>query len=100
MQPRPEYQGAQYKAAGKLEGKVALVTGGDSGIGRSVSYLFAREGADVAIVCLEEEHPDALAIRDEIRKLGRRVLMIHGDVSRLRSSARAPSGRRSRRSAR
>jgi NAD(P)-dependent dehydrogenase (short-subunit alcohol dehydrogenase family) len=81
MQPRPEYHGGTYKPAGKLEGKVAIVTGGDSGIGRSVSYLFAREGADIAIVYLEEEHADALTIRDEVRKLGRRVLMIHGDVS-------------------
>jgi NAD(P)-dependent dehydrogenase (short-subunit alcohol dehydrogenase family) len=89
MRPRPDYQGAQYRAAGKLEGKVALVTGGDSGIGRSVSYLYAREGADVAIACLKEEHPDALAIRDEIRKLGRRVLMIHGDVSDPEFCARA-----------
>jgi NAD(P)-dependent dehydrogenase (short-subunit alcohol dehydrogenase family) len=80
MIPKPEFRGEQYKAAGKLEGKVALVTGGDSGIGRSVAYLFAREGADVALVYLEEEQPDALKVRDEIRKLGRRALMIHGDV--------------------
>ena len=81
MVPKPQYRGEKYQAAGKLEGKVAIVTGGDSGIGRAVSYLYAREGADVAIVYLEEEHPDALEVRDEIEKLGRRVLMIHGDVS-------------------
>jgi NAD(P)-dependent dehydrogenase (short-subunit alcohol dehydrogenase family) len=89
MEPQPQFEGANYKSAGKLEGKVAIVTGGDSGIGRSVAYLFAREGADVAIVCLEEEHPDALLIRDEIRKLGRRVLMIHGDVSQSKFCSRA-----------
>ena len=81
MTPKPEYHGRNYRPAGKLQGRVAIVTGGDSGIGRSVAYLFAREGADVAIVYLEEEHPDAMEVRDEIRKLGRRVLMIHGDVS-------------------
>jgi NAD(P)-dependent dehydrogenase (short-subunit alcohol dehydrogenase family) len=89
MKPQPDYHGAQYKAAGKLEGKVAIVTGGDSGIGRSVAYLFAREGADIAILCLEEEQPDARAIGNEIRKLGRRVLMIYGDVSDPEVCARA-----------
>jgi NAD(P)-dependent dehydrogenase (short-subunit alcohol dehydrogenase family) len=89
MVPKPQFHGAKYKPAGKLEGKVAIVTGGDSGIGRSVSYLFAREGADVAIVYLQEEQPDALTLREEIRKLGRRVLMIHGDVTDSEFCARA-----------
>jgi NAD(P)-dependent dehydrogenase (short-subunit alcohol dehydrogenase family) len=80
MTPRPEYKGRNYLPAGKLEGKVAIVTGGDSGIGRSVAYLFAREGADVAIVYLEEEQADARELRDEIRKLGRRAQLIPGDV--------------------
>ena len=80
MTPRPEYKGKNYLPAGKLEGKVAIVTGGDSGIGRSVAYLFAREGADVALVYLEEEQADARELRDEIRKLGRRALLIPGDV--------------------
>src|SRR5690242_17715058 len=58
LEPKPRYEGARYKAAGKLQGKVALVTGGDSGIGRAVAVLYAREGADVAIVHLPAEHGD------------------------------------------
>src|SRR3712207_631415 len=57
--PRPEYQAPLYRASGKLENKVALITGGDSGIGRAVAVLYAREGADVAIVYLKEEQSDA-----------------------------------------
>jgi NAD(P)-dependent dehydrogenase (short-subunit alcohol dehydrogenase family) len=81
MTPRPQFRGKRYRPAGKLIDKVALVTGGDSGIGRAVAYLFAREGADVAIVYLEDEQADAVELRDEIHKLGQRALLIPGDVS-------------------
>src|SRR5690606_1131889 len=59
LDPRPQFAGLEYKPAGKLEGKVALISGGDSGIGRAVGYLYAREGANVAFTHLREEHPDA-----------------------------------------
>jgi len=59
IRPKPRFEANDYKAAGKLAGKVALITGGDSGIGRAVSVLYAREGADVAIVYLPEEEGDA-----------------------------------------
>src|SRR5204863_4863719 len=63
MTPRPRYRAPRYKAAGKLEGKAALVTGGDSGIGRAVAVLYAREGADVAITALPAERADAAETR-------------------------------------
>jgi len=79
MDPRPEYIKANYKAAGKLEGKVALITGGDSGIGRAVAVHYAREGADVAIVYLEED-VDATETQKLIEAEGRKCLLIRGDV--------------------
>ena len=81
LEPRPRYQGRLYQAAGKLEGKRALITGGDSGIGRSVAVLYAREGADVAIVYLPEEQRDAEETRDAVESHGRTCLLIPGDVS-------------------
>ncbi len=80
MDPQPRWRGESYRPANKLEGRVALITGGDSGIGRSVAYFFAREGADVAIVCLPEENEDAESIRDAIEQLGRRCLICYGDL--------------------
>lgn len=79
MDPRPQFQAPSYKPAGKLAGIVAIVTGGDSGIGRAVSLLYAREGADVAIVYLNE-HDDAGDIKSLIEQLGRKCLLIPGDV--------------------
>jgi NAD(P)-dependent dehydrogenase (short-subunit alcohol dehydrogenase family) len=81
IQPRPVYKGHAYKPAGKLEDKVALITGGDSGIGRSVAVLFAREGADVAIVYLPQEQRDADETRSAVEEAGRECLLIPGDVT-------------------
>jgi NAD(P)-dependent dehydrogenase (short-subunit alcohol dehydrogenase family) len=81
MRPRPRYHAPRYRGSGKLEGKTALVTGGDSGIGRAVAVLFAREGADVAIVYLPEEQSDAEETRRAVEGEGRKALLIPGDVS-------------------
>ncbi|QUE78052.1 SDR family oxidoreductase [Stutzerimonas stutzeri] len=80
MNPRPEFRGEDYKAAGKLQGKVAIITGGDSGIGRSVAVLFAREGADVAILYLDQ-HQDADQTRKVVEEQGRICLTFAGDVA-------------------
>lgn len=80
MSPKPRSSAAEYRPADKLSGRAALITGGDSGIGRAVARLFAREGADVAIVYLPEEEKDAKATEDLIRGEGGRCLRIAGDV--------------------
>lgn len=79
MTPRPEYIKETYKPAGKLTGKVALVTGGDSGIGRAACVHFAKEGADIAIVYLDEDI-DAKETKNAIEACGRKCLLIKGDV--------------------
>jgi NAD(P)-dependent dehydrogenase (short-subunit alcohol dehydrogenase family) len=79
MEPRPDYGEQSYRGFGRLEGKVALVTGGDSGIGRAVCLAFAREGADVAVSYLDE-HSDAEETVRVVEGSGRRAIAIPGDI--------------------
>lgn len=79
MRPKPVADDPQYKASGKLNGKVAFITGGDSGIGRAVAVAFAKEGADVAVAYLNE-HDDARETRRLVERHGRRCLLIAGDI--------------------
>ena len=80
LEPRPKYEAPMYKAADKLAGKRALITGGDSGIGRAVAVLFAREGCDVAINYLPEEQVDAEETKAAVEKVGRRCVLLPGDL--------------------
>jgi NAD(P)-dependent dehydrogenase (short-subunit alcohol dehydrogenase family) len=79
LEPRPQFEAPDYRGSGKLEDMVAIITGADSGIGRAVAVLFAREGADVAVVYLSEDQ-DARETKRHVEKEGRRCLLIRGDV--------------------
>jgi len=79
MTPKPLEEGPDYRPSGKLEGKAAIITGGDSGIGRSIAILFAKEGADVCIIYLNE-HKDADHTLARVRELGRRGVKVAGDI--------------------
>jgi NAD(P)-dependent dehydrogenase (short-subunit alcohol dehydrogenase family) len=81
MRPRPQYRAHAYRGSAKLQDRVALVTGGDSGIGRAVAVLYAREGAHVAIVHLREERKDAAETVRAVETEGRRCIAIEGDVT-------------------
>ena len=79
MTPRPVAEDPRYRGSGKLQGKVAIITGGDSGIGRATAIAFAKEGADVAISYLNE-HEDAEETKREVEQEGRRCLLMPGDI--------------------
>jgi NAD(P)-dependent dehydrogenase (short-subunit alcohol dehydrogenase family) len=79
VEPRPEYSAPAYRGSEKLAGKVAIVTGGDSGIGRAVAVLYAREGADVVVVYLNE-HDDAAETRRAVEQEGQRAILCSGDI--------------------
>lgn len=79
MNPKPVAEDAAYLGSAKLKGKVAIITGGDSGIGRAVAIAYAKEGADVVIAHLNE-HDDANETKARIEKLGRRCLVVAGDI--------------------
>jgi NAD(P)-dependent dehydrogenase (short-subunit alcohol dehydrogenase family) len=82
LRPAPRWAAPNYRAAGKLEGRVAFITGGDSGIGRAVAFLYAREGADVAIGYLPVEQSDARETQRAIEVLGRQCLLVPADLTR------------------
>ncbi|GAB3800503.1 SDR family oxidoreductase [Spirosoma humi] len=80
MDPRPDHGETSYKGSGRLQGRKALITGGDSGMGRAAAIAYAREGADVAINYLPAEEPDAKEVIDLIKKEGRKAIAIPGDI--------------------
>jgi NAD(P)-dependent dehydrogenase (short-subunit alcohol dehydrogenase family) len=89
LKPAPMYDAPFYRGSGKLQDKVALITGGDSGIGRAVAILFAREGAHLAIAYLKEEERDAMETKTQVEGEGRKCILIPGDVTRQRFCEKA-----------
>ena len=80
MEPRPDHGETSYRGSGRLAGRKALITGGDSGMGRAAAIAYAREGADVAINYFPSEEPDAMEVIDLIKAEGRVGLAIPGDL--------------------
>jgi hypothetical protein len=79
MDPRPDHGESSYKGSGRLKGMKAVITGGDSGIGRAVAIAYAKEGADVLIAYLSE-NDDAKEVKDLIEKEGRKAVLVSGDI--------------------
>src|ERR1700743_907743 len=80
MDPRPDHGETSYKGSGRLRGRKALITGGDSGLGRAAGIAYAREGADVAINYFPTEEPDAKEVIDLIKAEGRKAVALPGDL--------------------
>jgi hypothetical protein len=91
MNPKPDYGEDSYRGSGKLQGKVAVITGGDSGIGRAVALAFAREGADVLIAYLNEDSDAQETVRI-VEKEGRKCIAIAGDINKNRTVNKLLSG--------
>lgn len=82
MTPRPDTGEESYRSYGRLKGRKALITGGDSGIGRAVAIAYSREGAHVAVNYLQAEQPDADTLREDIERHDGRIYLLPGDISR------------------
>jgi NAD(P)-dependent dehydrogenase (short-subunit alcohol dehydrogenase family) len=87
MTPKPDYGENSYTGSGKLEGKVAVITGGDSGIGKAVALAYAREGADLVVSYLSE-HEDAAELEGWVKDAGRRIVLVPGDISKPEQARR------------
>lgn len=92
MRPRPDHGESSYAGSGRLAGQRALITGGDSGIGRAVAIAYAREGADVAVSYLPEEQAEAEVVREHVETSGRRCALLPGDLREERVCIEAVRG--------
>ena len=90
MTPVPDHGEASYRGSGRLNGKRAVITGGDSGIGRAVAIAYAREGANVLIAYLEENE-DARATKELVEAEGRKAVLVRGDIQDAPATARRSS---------